>query len=322
MFCLTGELECCPGCTIKVSVTSIEDIKRGDHICYRPSWYSPYIHHAIVENVNVDKKKLDLIHFTRLDGNVSRSFFGNNFKIQKSGETVWKMNCLNVVKYPYGRYSPDETIDNATKEMNKGDEVTYNICTYNCEHLCYKSTVGIESSKQVQSCFRICGLSAQSLSIIVAWLFQYFAKFILIPIIDINPVIAERITIALFTFVSILLLLYCILKPSPCCKNENEACKNCCPKRCDLCIKRHNYVRWIRFLSFVGLQLPSLFLEIHFIRKGNRQAAVLLTGLAFLFVTLFTISKVPKAVRFCLTKGYKFSHVSNVKGIQTQMSFN
>ncbi|XP_060556231.1 uncharacterized protein LOC132716912 isoform X2 [Ruditapes philippinarum] len=304
--------KCCPGCTLKVTVTSIDDIKKGDHICYRPSWYSPYRHHAIVENVDRETEKLDLIHFTRRDGNVSRSFSKQKFKIQKTSIRVGETNSLKVVKYPgKARIAPDETIKIATEEMNKEEVVKYNICNYNCEHLCYQSTIGNKNSKQVESCLRKCGLSSLSCGFILAWLVRYFAKFIIIPIIDIAPRLAEIIAITLFVIVSISFFLYCILRSSSCCKNH-KACKGCFPERCDRCTKRHNYIRWIRFSSFLSLQVSSLIFEIHFIRQGHRHEAVLLTGLAFLFVTLFTISKVPNAVRFCLTKGNKFSSISNV----------
>jgi hypothetical protein len=116
----------------------------------------------------------------------------------------------------------------------------------------------------------------------------------------------------LFTFVSILLLLHCILNCSSCCK-KYQACKSCFPRRCNLCNKRHNRVRWIRFSLFVCLQLPSLLFEIHFIRQEDRHAVIFLTELVFALVTLFAISKVPKAVRFCLTDGHKFSSLSNTE---------
>lgn len=289
--------KCCPGCTRKETVKSIDDIKKGDHICYRPNWYSPYRHHAIVENIDKETEKLDLIHFTRRDGSVSRSFFGKKFKIQKTSVMFGEMNCLKVVKYPdVAQFAPDETIKNATEEMNKGEEVQYDIFTYNCEHLCYKSTIGNMSSKQVQSCFRIFGLSTQFCFFSCAWVFRYLAKFIIL-IIDIAPVIAENTARILLLIVSLLLLAFCIIKSHRCC--EVQKCQSCFPERCNKCFKRHTRIRWVRFIVFLILQWTSLYLEIHLIKQEESHLLVVLIGFLSALITLIFISLVPCIVRCC-----------------------
>lgn len=294
----TDEPKCCPGCTRKVTVRSIEDINKGDHICYRPSKYSPYRHHAIVENVYKETETLDLIHFTRLDGSVSRSFFGDKFKIQKTSVMFGEMNCLKLVKYPDGkRFAADETIEKATEEMEKKEEVNYSIFTFNCEHLCYQSTIDYKSSKQVQSCLRMCGLYTQFCFFFFAWLFRYFAKFIIIAFIDIARGNAENTARILLLVVSLLLFVFCLIKSFRCC--ESQKCQSCFPERCDNCFKRHRCIRWLRFCVFVILQWLFLYVEMHYIKQEKNYLEVFSIGIAAASITLIFISIVPCIVRFC-----------------------
>lgn len=294
----TDRPKCCPGCTHKKTVRSIEDINKGDHICYRPSWYSPYRHHAIVKNVDKENKKLDCIHFTRENGSVYRSIFKKKFKILETSIRLTETNCLNVVKYPNGkRFAADKTIEKATEEMKKGEEVTYNIFTYNCEHLCYQSTIDYKSSKQVQSCIRTCGLSAQFCFFFFAWVFRYFAKFIIIAVIDIAPGIAENTARILLLVVSLLLLAFCIIKSCRCC--EVQCCECCFPKRCDNCFKRHRCIRWLRFCVFFILQWLFLYVEIYYIKQEKNKYEVFGIGIAATSVTFIFISIVPWMVRCC-----------------------
>ena len=128
--------------------SSLDQIKRGDHICFDRILYT---HHAIVESVDELNGEVTVIEYS----NTAKQFCCDNSTPPKNpGLAVvvrrtfqLKDDPVNVIKHD--RCSDPETV--VSRAKSKLGERNYNPISNNCEHLALWCKTGISSSEQVNA---------------------------------------------------------------------------------------------------------------------------------------------------------------------------
>ena len=115
-------------------------LSRGDHI----GWHRPYMiwHHAIVVDIDFRRRKVKVIHFTKVNG---RSEFAEQWiNIDKQKGDLFRFNysAETVDQNP-----PDLVIQRARSRVG---ERGYKLFRKNCEHLATFCKTGAENSAQVR----------------------------------------------------------------------------------------------------------------------------------------------------------------------------
>ena len=127
--------------------SSLDDIQRGDHICFSRLAYS---HHAIVESVDKCSGEANIIEYT----NTSAGFIEDHFRLRKNpgkaevveGKIKFDTNeHVYVIKHT-SCFDPDTVVSRAKSQRKKRE---YNVFTNNCEHFALWCKTGISSSDQV-----------------------------------------------------------------------------------------------------------------------------------------------------------------------------
>ena len=129
-----------------VRASSLDQIKRGDHICFDGTLYS---HHAIVESVNILNGEVSVIEYS----NSAKQFCCDNSTPPKNpGLAVvvrrkFKLENESVYVIEHDRcYDPETVVSRARSKLG---ERNYNPISNNCEHLALWCKTGISSSEQV-----------------------------------------------------------------------------------------------------------------------------------------------------------------------------
>ena len=129
-----------------VRASSLDQIKRGDHICFDGILYS---HHAIVESVNILNGEVSVIEYS----NSAKQFCCDNSTPPKNpGLAVvvrrrFKLENESVYVIEHDRcYDPETVVSRARSKLG---ERNYNPVSNNCEHLALWCKTGISSSEQV-----------------------------------------------------------------------------------------------------------------------------------------------------------------------------
>ena len=112
-----------------VCASSLDQIKRGDHICFDRNLFS---HHAIVEFVDKLNGEVIVVEYPGWAGVVRR-----NFKLENDPVYVIEHDRC---------FDPEEVVSRANSKIGRTD---YNPVTNNCEHFALWCKTGISSSEQV-----------------------------------------------------------------------------------------------------------------------------------------------------------------------------
>ena len=131
-----------------VRASSLDQIKRGDHICFNRNLYW---HHAIVETVDKLNGEVIVIEYS----NTAKQFIQDNSIPPKNpgwAKVVRRSFKLEndpvyVIKHD-SCYDPEEVVTRAKGKIGERD---YNPITNNCEHFALWCKTGISSSEQVNS---------------------------------------------------------------------------------------------------------------------------------------------------------------------------
>ena len=131
-----------------VRASSLDQIKRGDHICFDRALYM-YSHHAIVESVDELNGEVTVIEYS----NSAKQFCCDNSTPPKNpglAEVVrrtfqLKDDPVNVIKHDRC-FDPETVVSRARSKLG---ERNYNPISNNCEHLALWCKTGISSSEQV-----------------------------------------------------------------------------------------------------------------------------------------------------------------------------
>ena len=132
-----------------VRASSLDQIKRGDHICFDRIFYT---HHAIVESVDELNGEVTVIEYS----NSAKQFCCDNSTPPKNpGLAVvvtrtFKLKddpSVNVIKHDKC-FDPETVVSRARSKI--GDR-KYNPITNNCEHFALWCKTGISSSEQVNA---------------------------------------------------------------------------------------------------------------------------------------------------------------------------
>ena len=129
-----------------VRASSLDQIKRGDHICFHRILYT---HHAIVESVDELNGEVTVIEYS----NSAKQFCCDNSTPPKNpglAEVVrrtfqLKDDPVNVIKHDRC-FDPETVVSRARSKLG---ERNYNPISNNCEHLALWCKTGISSSEQV-----------------------------------------------------------------------------------------------------------------------------------------------------------------------------
>ena len=131
-----------------VRAFSLDQIRRGDHICFPRS---VYWHHAIVETVDKSNGEVNVIEYS----NSAKQFSQDNSTPPKNpGLAVvvrrkFKLKNESVYVIQHDRCHDPETV--VSRAKSKLGERKYNPVTNNCEHFALWSKTGISSSEQVNN---------------------------------------------------------------------------------------------------------------------------------------------------------------------------
>lgn len=118
------------------SITSLSELKPGDHIRVPPSSRDGkrvYSHHQMVVRV-ADEKTLEVIHNTREQGVCQE-------------RTSCRPENVTVLKY-WSKYTGHQAVKRAKERIG---ENKYNLVIENCEHFIFEVRTGKKESKQVQA---------------------------------------------------------------------------------------------------------------------------------------------------------------------------
>ena len=132
----------------RVRALSLDQIRRGDHICFPRS---AYWHHAIVEAVDESNGEVNVIEYS----NSAKQFSQDNSSPPKNpGLAVvvrrkFKLKNESVYVIQHDRCHDPETV--VSRAKSKLRERKYNPVTNNCEHFALWSKTGISSSEQVNN---------------------------------------------------------------------------------------------------------------------------------------------------------------------------
>ena len=131
-----------------VRAFSLDQIRRGDHICFpRPAYW----HHAIVETADKLKGEVGVIEYS----NSATQFIQDNSSPPKNpGLAVvvrrkFKLENESVYVIQHVRCFDPETV--VSRAKSKLRERKYNPVTNNCEHFALWCKTGISSSEQVNN---------------------------------------------------------------------------------------------------------------------------------------------------------------------------
>ena len=129
-----------------VRASSLDQIKRGDHICFDRILYT---HHAIVESVDELNGEVTVIEYS----NSAKQFCCDNSTPPKNpGLAVvvrrkFKLENESVYVIEHDRcYDPETVVSRAKSKLG---ERNFNPVSNNCEHLALWCKTGISSSEQV-----------------------------------------------------------------------------------------------------------------------------------------------------------------------------
>ena len=131
-----------------VRAFSLDQIRRGDHICFPRS---AYWHHAIVETVDKSNGEVNVIEYS----NSAKQFSQDNSTPPKNpGLAVvvrrkFKIDNEPVYIIKHDRCHDPETV--VSRAKSKLGERKYNPFTNNCEHFALWSKTGISSSEQINN---------------------------------------------------------------------------------------------------------------------------------------------------------------------------
>lgn len=127
--------------------SSLDDIQRGDHICFPRLAYS---HHAIVESVNKRSGEANIIEYTNTLAGFIDDHFGDEKNPGKAEVVEGKIKFdtnehVYVIKHT-SCFDPDTVVSRAESQLGKRE---YKAVTNNCEHFALWCKTGISSSDQV-----------------------------------------------------------------------------------------------------------------------------------------------------------------------------
>ena len=135
----------------KVRAFSLDQIRRGDHICF--DRVQIYWHHAIVETADKSNGEVNVIEYSNHDG--SKQFSQDNSSPPKNPglATVvrWKFKLENESVYVIKHdrcYDPETVVSRAKSRLG---ERKYGPLTNNREHFALWCKTGISSSEQVNN---------------------------------------------------------------------------------------------------------------------------------------------------------------------------
>ena len=131
-----------------VRAFSLDQIRRGDHICFSRL---AYWHHAIVETVDKSNGEVSVIEYS----NSAKQFFQDNSSPPKNpGLAVVVRRKFKLENEPVyvikhdSCYDPETVVSSAKSKLG---ERKYHPVTNNCEHFALWSKTGISSSEQVNN---------------------------------------------------------------------------------------------------------------------------------------------------------------------------
>ena len=130
----------------RVRASSLDQIRRGDHICFPRL---AYWHHAIVETAEKSNGEVNVIHYS----NTAKQLIQDNSNAPKNpGLAVvvrqnFKLGNESVYVMKHDRSFDPETV--VSRAKSKLGERKYHPVTNNCEHFALWCKAGISSSEQV-----------------------------------------------------------------------------------------------------------------------------------------------------------------------------
>ncbi len=134
----------------RVRVSSIKELQRADHIAFHRHC-GAYWHHAIVENIDIERNEIIVIEYTntagefvndnccppRIKGMTKAKVVKNQYKFQEKVMYLMKHDrCLD----------PDDVVLRAQSRLGERD---YNPVTLNCEHFAMWCKTGNSTSDQM-----------------------------------------------------------------------------------------------------------------------------------------------------------------------------
>ena len=131
-----------------VRAFSLDQIRRGDHLCFDGVFYW---HHAIVETVDKSNGEVNVIEYSNFAKQLSQ---GNSSPPKNPGLAVvvrrkFKLENESVYVIKHDRcYDPETVVSRAKSKLG---ERKYDPVTNNCEHFALWSKTGIASSEQVNN---------------------------------------------------------------------------------------------------------------------------------------------------------------------------
>ena len=131
-----------------VRAFSLDQIRRGDHLCFDRVFYW---HHAIVETVDKSNGEVNVIEYS----NSAKQFIQDNSSPPKNPGLVvvlrrtFKLENESVYVIKHDRCSDSETV--VSRAKSKLEDRKYHPLTNNCEHFALWCKTGISSSEQVNN---------------------------------------------------------------------------------------------------------------------------------------------------------------------------
>ena len=132
----------------KVRAFSLDQIRRGDHLCFDRVFYW---HHAIVETADKSNGEVNVIEYSNFVKQFSQ---GHSSPPKNPGLAVvvrrkFKLENESVYVIKHDRcYDPETVVSRAKSRLG---ERKYDPVTNNCEHFALWCKTGISSSEQVRS---------------------------------------------------------------------------------------------------------------------------------------------------------------------------
>lgn len=150
----------CPRCVIKTDVTTLSELKPGDHISKRSSLIDkgccsrflrrPYRHHCIVSDIK-DKGRKGKATVIGYETNDERTC--DNFKKVELQEKVididLDVDSYYLISYEDPTLSGTTRVEKARALLEEIEKNSYNVATNNCEHFCYEVCTGNPMSQQI-----------------------------------------------------------------------------------------------------------------------------------------------------------------------------
>ena len=133
---------------VRMVRASLDQIRRGDHICFDRVFYW---HHAIVETADKSNGEVNVIEYSNFAKQFSQ---GNSSPPKNPGLAVvvrrkFKLENKSVYVIEHDRCFDPETV--VSRAKSKLGERKYQPVTNNCEHFALWSKTGISSSEQVNN---------------------------------------------------------------------------------------------------------------------------------------------------------------------------